>query len=328
MAMAKPKDICHRRNCRGTRGTTNHLWSQCIFNPLKQQQQNVYQPNSGKPYPDGRIRGQFRGDSRGKNYPGTNNINSNNIMNSGQKPSGIRYGNQQGQFRNYSGSNSQQQQRNWKPSGNQNTFNGQRKPSSQHNNFAQGDKVSNLLNVHNNRGLVKNNRGKWRSPAVTSAMVALKKDNLELAKKFSRDINSALCVENLSAQLSKTGDIGAFKEGLEHLHEVNFSVGSSHHQKHDTSFNMEEPQRFDANVAQVRFSDGSCKDCGRNIIHRDGICDMAYVTRDSMYSNQANLASQDRHRYIRDHRKEEDRDCAYMFNYQLQILDHHIDDII
>ena len=94
MAMAKPKNICHRRNCRGTRGTANHLWSQCIFNPLNQQQQNFYQPNSGKPYPDGRIRGQFRGYSRGKNYPGTNNINSNNILNSGQNPSGIRYGNQ------------------------------------------------------------------------------------------------------------------------------------------------------------------------------------------------------------------------------------------
>ena len=131
-----------------------------------------------------------------------------------------------------------------------------------------------------------------------------------------------------SAQFAKTGNIDAFKMGREHLHDANFSVGSSHHQKHDTSSNMEEPHRFDANVAQVRFSDGGCKDCGRNIIHRDGICDMAYVTRDSMYSNQANLASQDRHRYIRDHRKEEDRDCAYMFNYQLQISDHHIDDIM
>jgi hypothetical protein len=63
------------------------------------------------------------------------------------------------------------------------------------------------------------------------------KDYSELAKNFSRDIDCALCVENLLAKLAHNGDIEAFKNELEHLHEANVSVGSSYRQKHNASSN-------------------------------------------------------------------------------------------
>ena len=91
-----------------------------------------------------------------------------------------------------------------------------------------------------------------------------------------------MCLENLSAKLAQTGDLEAFKEGLEHIYDANISK-VAHHQHRSSKRNIsDDQQEHEANFLKARYSTGGCKSCGRNIVHLDGVFDAFNVnaTRD------------------------------------------------
>ena len=76
-------DLCRHPLCRGKRNSAKHLWSECRRNPNNLQ--NKLRHNNDRSKFDRGIKNGIRTNSGGNNFPGSSNIGSNNIINSGFK---------------------------------------------------------------------------------------------------------------------------------------------------------------------------------------------------------------------------------------------------
>ena len=125
----------------------------------------------------------------------------------------------------------------------------------------------------------------YNSQVVKGAMFAIQKHLPNGRKKYTKDFQAALHVEDLAANFAKTGDIQKLQQGLEKVHE---------HEHHSSNKNQQESKRHmdtrsNDYVDTTNFSShaignlmqnssanmsGGCKLCGKSVIHLDGRCDV------------------------------------------------------
>ena len=178
------------------------MWRECRQNPNNNQ--NKLRSNNDRPKFDCGIKHGFRTNPGGNNFPGSINNGNNNIINSGVKQD--RFGGKPN-FR--SKSNSQGFVR--KDGNYNNKSRGDNKYSKQNNNYSsrnvksqQGFKDQNKPNIG---GLERNTRGKYNSQVVKEAMFAIQKQIPNGRKRYTKDFQAVLHVEDLAANFARAGDI-------------------------------------------------------------------------------------------------------------------------
>ena len=65
----------------------------------------------------------------------------------------------------------------------------------------------------------RNTRGKYNSQVVKGAMFAIQKQIPDGRKRYTKDFQAALHVEDLAANFAKNGDIYQLQHGLDKVHE-------------------------------------------------------------------------------------------------------------
>ena len=124
-----------------------------------------------------------------------------------------------------------------------------------------------------------------------------------------------MVVEKAAANFVQSGDFGTMKQTLKRA----FDNPSSNHQQPQkvgrSSMNHKDNQSFAAESSNkvVQQNIQSCRHCGKNVIHTDGICDVYRTStiRDSTTGQQANLVDNSNHKVLFDGNNF--RDCAYGF---------------
>ena len=265
-----------------------HLAEHCFFEPTTAHNKlrNNFQGSS--------VNGTFRNQqstNRNNNYVGGNGIHKgNNIINSGAKPLGKRYNNNFQPFTNSSGPHQRSG-----PNGYVKTnysFNNNRQQNPTYS-------TNNNLNHHNNKHKVNNqsgnlyNNSKTGNPNVKNALIALNRDNSQDGRFLRNVVQKAISAEKAAAHYVKSGDLGAMKETLKRTFDKPSSHPSKHHKMGRFNMQQNDNQAFstESTIKIGQQPVQSCRHCGKNVIHTDGICDVYRTStiRDSTNGQHANL---------------------------------------
>ena len=207
-------ELCRHVLCRGKRNLAIHLWSECRRNPNSKQ--NKLRSNiAGTKYDRGGNNG-FKTNYGGNKFSESNNNGTNNITISGCNPS--RFGGKQnfGNNSNYRGPERRDGKSFNNSRGDDKYSNKFNKSTSRNNKFNQGIKAQSQQNIG---GLERNRRGKYNSQVVKGAMFAIQKQLPDGRKRYVKDFQAALHVEDLAANFAKNGDIYQLLHGLEKVRE-------------------------------------------------------------------------------------------------------------
>jgi hypothetical protein len=91
-------------------------------------------------------------------------------------------------------------------------YDGPLRPTSQPNNFFQDKFKQNRPNLGE---LEKNSRGKFNIVVVKNAMSAINNKPNKKVKQYAKNLQSTLCVENLTVKYANTGDLEELQYGLD-----------------------------------------------------------------------------------------------------------------
>jgi hypothetical protein len=121
-------------------------------------------------------------------------------------------------------------------------------------------------------------------------------------RKFAKDLQSALFVENSAAQYANNGDLEELQHGLEKIHQEpiahndqksrggNKPARTSNDRDQEANYTAtSKGQTHNANMAHMYQG---CRVCGQNVVYLDGKCNAVIPSgiRDSSHSPQANVA--------------------------------------
>ena len=140
-------------------------------------------------------------------------------------------------------------------------------------------------------------------------------------------------MEDLAANFAKNGDISQLQHGLDKVHEAD----RHSQQKRQVEGKRDNDNPINDHINSANYSSmdmgniirnsyahmsGGCKQCGKNVIHLDGRCEVykASGIRDTNYDSQANYAMDTRgkqHRVLFDGVQ----DCAQLFHLPLRLPD-------
>ena len=134
-------------------------------------------------------------------------------------------------------------------------------------------------------------------------MFAIQKQLPDGKKRYAKDFQAALHVEDFADNFAKNGDIYQLQHGLDKVHEEDHHPQQKRHlegkRNNDNPIN---DHNNPANYSSIDMGNlirnssanmsGGCKLCGKNVIHLDGRCDVYKSSgiRDSNHDSQANYA--------------------------------------
>jgi len=314
----KPR-YCTRPGCRKNRRFANHLAENCFFDPTSAH--NKLRNNFQGPPGNSIFRNQ-QFTNRSNNYMGNSGNNRvSNIINSGFKPSGKTFNKNFQQITNNNGPS----QRTGSNGNIRNNYNS--------NNVRQQNptfSTNNAINHHNNNNKVTNsfgnrfnNNSKLVSPNVKNALSALNRDNSKDGRFLRNAVQKAMVVEKAAANFVQSGDLGTMKQTLKRA----FDTPSSHRNQPQKVGRGNMPHKnnqvftAESTSKSIQQNVQSCRHCGKNVIHTDGICDVYRTStiRDSTIGQQANLVDNNNHKVLFDGTNF--RDCAYGFFMDFEDVD-------
>ena len=136
-------------------------------------------------------------------------------------------------------------------------------------------------------------------------------------------VQKTMVIVKAAANFVQSGDFGTMKQTLKRA----FDTPSSHHSQPQKMGRINMPHkdnqvfRAESTSNMVQQSVQSCRHCGKNVIHADGICDVYRTStmRDSTSGQQANLVDSSDHKVLFDGTNS--RDCAYCFFMDFDVVD-------
>jgi hypothetical protein len=178
-------------------------------------------------------------------------------------------------------------------------------------------------------------------------MYAIQKQLSDGRKRYAKDIQAALHVEDLAANIAKNGDIYQLQHGLvkvhqevHHPHQKGQLEGKRNHDHRGG--NLYETANYSSHVIGNMISNSSAnmsggrKLCGKNVIHLDGRCDVYKSSgiRDTNNGSHANNTMDNRGKQQRV-LFDGEQDCAQLFHLLLRApnamfdgLDDDVDDML